>query len=266
VAAHLDVPLRELEIGPDLISELERMIYHLDEPQADPSPLLVLRIAEHARADGIKVLLSGAGGDDIFSGYRRHRALQLANLCSVLPKSALRAGAHWARRAEAGDSRLTALAPLSRRLVKLLAQADQTPDMRSIGYFWWSGDQLRRSLYADDLRSAAANAPTAAPLLDSLEQISSERDPLNRMLYLEAKHFLADHNLNYTDKMGMALGVEIRVPLLDLEIVDFATRIPAIGRSVLMPRTPSLHLSVSSFGAGCSLMELPRVTRLNQVL
>jgi asparagine synthase (glutamine-hydrolysing) len=47
------------------------------------------------------------------------------------------------------------------------------------------------------------------------------------MLYLEAKHFLADHNLNYTDKTGMAAGVEVRVPLLDLELVDFATRIPA---------------------------------------
>jgi asparagine synthase (glutamine-hydrolysing) len=46
------------------------------------------------------------------------------------------------------------------------------------------------------------------------------------MLYLECKHFLADHNLNYTDKMGMAAGVEVRVPLLDLELIDFAVRIP----------------------------------------
>ena len=47
------------------------------------------------------------------------------------------------------------------------------------------------------------------------------------MLYLETKHFLADHNLNYTDKMGMAVGVEVRVPLIDQELVDFAARIPA---------------------------------------
>ena len=47
------------------------------------------------------------------------------------------------------------------------------------------------------------------------------------MLFLETRHFLADHNLNYTDRAGMAAGVEVRVPLLDLELIDFAAKIPA---------------------------------------
>jgi asparagine synthase (glutamine-hydrolysing) len=46
------------------------------------------------------------------------------------------------------------------------------------------------------------------------------------MLYLESRFFLADHNLNYTDKMAMARGVEVRVPLLDPELVAFAGRLP----------------------------------------
>src|SRR5678815_2501759 len=46
------------------------------------------------------------------------------------------------------------------------------------------------------------------------------------MLYLECKHFLADHNLNYTDKLSMAAGVEVRVPLLDRELVALAARLP----------------------------------------
>jgi asparagine synthase (glutamine-hydrolysing) len=46
------------------------------------------------------------------------------------------------------------------------------------------------------------------------------------MLFLEGKHFLPDHNLNYTDKVGMAAGVEVRVPLLDLDLVRYAARIP----------------------------------------
>ena len=49
---------------------------------------------------------------------------------------------------------------------------------------------------------------------------------LERMLALEQRFFLADHNLNYTDKMSMAVGVEVRVPFLDLEMVEFAARIP----------------------------------------
>ena len=47
------------------------------------------------------------------------------------------------------------------------------------------------------------------------------------MLALEQRFFLPDHNLTYTDKMSMAVGVEVRVPFLDLELVDFAARIPA---------------------------------------
>lgn len=49
---------------------------------------------------------------------------------------------------------------------------------------------------------------------------------LDRMLYLEGKFFPADHNLNYTDKMSMAAGAEVRVPFLDPDLVAFATRLP----------------------------------------
>ena len=62
------------------------MVALLDEPQADPAPINALFIAERARAMGIPVLLSGAGGDDIFSGYRRHRALQFERWWAWLPQ------------------------------------------------------------------------------------------------------------------------------------------------------------------------------------
>jgi asparagine synthase (glutamine-hydrolysing) len=65
------------------------------------------------------------------------------------------------------------------------------------------------------------------PLVQSLARVPAERDPLQRMLFLETRHFLADHNLNYTDRAGMAAGVEVRVPLLDPDLVAFATRVPA---------------------------------------
>jgi asparagine synthase (glutamine-hydrolysing) len=50
--------------------------------------------------------------------------------------------------------------------------------------------------------------------------------PLDKILALEQRFFLTDHNLIYTDKMSMAAGVEVRVPFLDLDLVDFAARIP----------------------------------------
>ena len=63
-------------------------------------------------------------------------------------------------------------------------------------------------------------------MLRTLGDLAQAEAPLNRMLYLEGKHFLADHNLNYTDKMGMAAGVEVRVPLLDLDLIDLAGSLP----------------------------------------
>jgi asparagine synthase (glutamine-hydrolysing) len=235
VATHLGVQLNEINVDPGMIGRLDDMIYHLDEPNADPAPINALLIAEQARRDGLKVLLSGAGGDDIFSGYRRHRAVQAERHWIWLPHIMRRVVAGTARRQAVGGLR----APWARRVVKLLEHADLSSDERSVAYFWWGGEALRRALYAPGFADAVAGEETASPLLASLGRIPAERDPLNRMLYLEGKHFLADHNLNYTDKMGMAAGVEVRVPLLDIELVDFASRIPsamkqrgAVGKSI----------------------------------
>jgi asparagine synthase (glutamine-hydrolysing) len=222
VAAHLGVELHALRVGPDIIHELERMVWLLDEPQADPAPINALLISEQARRDGFKVLLSGAGGDDIFSGYRRHRALRLERAWSRFPAPVRAALGTAVRRGPGAWSS----APWARRAVKLTEHAHLDADRRMVAYFWWSGEQLRRGLYSPELAARTAGEDTAAPLLESLSRIPDERDPLNRMLHLDGRHFLADHNLNYTDRMGMAAGVEVRVPLLDLDVVALATRIP----------------------------------------
>lgn len=227
VAQRLGVRLRAIEVEPNILDHLDEMIYFLDEPHGDPAPINALLIARRAREDGIPVLLSGAGGDDILSGYRRHYALRLERWWSWLPSSSRARIGHRARAIADGGLGFGLGAHALRRAVKAFALADLDADVRTAGYFWWSSDALRRTLYSSDLAAETLAHRTAEPLLESLRRIPDERDPLNRMLYLEAKHFLADHNLNYTDKMGMAAGVEVRVPLLDLTLIDFATRIPS---------------------------------------
>jgi len=225
VAAHLGVHLEEVVIEPAAIERLPELVALLDEPQADPAPINALLIAERARAMGIPVLLSGAGGDDLFTGYRRHRALQFERRWTWLPRSARRGIERAVTRAARapGAQSVTAV----RRLAKVFAHAGESADRRLISYFMWSTDDVRRGLYTMEFASRVADVDTAAPLLESLGRIPEERDPIQRMLYLEARHFLADHNLNYTDRAGMAVGVEIRVPLLDLDVVRFATSVPA---------------------------------------
>jgi asparagine synthase (glutamine-hydrolysing) len=226
VARHLGVDLEEVLIEPDAINRLGEMVELLDEPQADPAPINALMIAERARAMGIPVLLSGAGGDDLFGGYRRHWALSFERRWAWLPRG-IRSGVQSVASAAASGGAAGQSHALLRRAAKMLAYAGEDADRRLVSYFWWSTEQVRRALYSSEFAQRVQAIDTAAPLLASLRQIGAERDPLQRMLFLETRHFLADHNLNYTDRAGMAVGVEIRVPLLDLEVVQFAAQVPS---------------------------------------
>jgi asparagine synthase (glutamine-hydrolysing) len=226
VAKHLGVDLEEIRIDATAIDRLEEMVALLDEPQADPAPINALFIAERARAMGIPVLLSGAGGDDIFSGYRRHRALQFERWWGWLPQPARAVIQRAAVRAALGKGRRQD-SVIGRRLTKMFAHAGEDAESRLIAYFWWSPDRLRRNLYSADFSAQIGAADVAEPLRASLEEIPDEHDRLQRLLFLETRHFLADHNLNYTDRAGMSAGVEVRVPLLDVDLVDFAAKIPA---------------------------------------
>lgn len=221
VADHLGVDLREIVVRPSqLAGRLEELIWCLDEPQADPAPLNALFIAEAARRDGIKVLLSGAGGDDLFTGYRRHLALTMEPLWDWWPAPVRRLAGRLAGRVG------NAQHPLFRRLRRGFGHMHLDGDERLVSYFLWSADDTRRPLLHPDVRRDLAGRRAEDALLASLADIPAETDPLQRMLFLEGRHFLGDHNLPYTDKTSMAYGVEARVPLLDLELVRFAAGIP----------------------------------------
>lgn len=202
-----------------MANDLERMIVQLDEPLADPAPLNVLYICQLARKHGIKVLLSGAGGDDVFTGYRRHRAVELQRYWNWLP-SGLR------RSMDSMASNLDQRKAWARRLAKLLNGAGLDDDQRLVNYFAWAREAELLGLYSPEFRARLGHERAARPMLDFLEPLPDDSQPLERMLALEQRFFLADHNLTYTDKMSKAAGVEVRVPFLDLEFVEFAQRIP----------------------------------------
>jgi asparagine synthase (glutamine-hydrolysing) len=219
VAQHLGVELHTIYVDSEMANHVERMVYQLDEPQADPAPLNALFISQLAREHGIKVLLSGAGGDDIFTGYRRHYALMQERYWAWLPK--------FVRKGISATAQLMPIThPWQRRLVKAFQYAALDGSERLASYFFWIQPRFLQSLYSADMRMQLALENQAQPLMSALTQLPEKVHPLNRMLYLEGKHFLADHNLNYTDKMSMATGVEVRVPLLDPDLISLATRLP----------------------------------------
>lgn len=221
VAEHLGVSLDAVTIDAGgMADDLEGMVAQLDEPLADPASLNVLYISQLARQNGVKVMLSGTGGDDLFTGYRRHHALLLEKWWRWLP-GRIRSGIGKAA------SRLDQRRAWSRRLAKLFNGADLEGDTNIANYFLWAREADLLSLYTPEVRAQLRKARAAQPLVDFLGSAPEGLSRLERMLLLEQRFFLADHNLIYTDKMSMAASVETRVPFLDLDLVEFASRIPA---------------------------------------
>jgi asparagine synthase (glutamine-hydrolysing) len=95
-------------------------------------------------------------------------------------------------------------------------------DERLISYFDWASPGDVSALLAPEIRHGLSEQP----LMDAVKHMPKSATPLQCMLLLEQRYFLSDHNLNYTDKMSMAAGVEVRVPFLDPDLVSLAARIP----------------------------------------
>ena len=216
VAAHLKVPLDVVSVSSQrMADELEAMVAHLDEPLADPAPLNVLFISRMAREQGIKVLLSGAGGDDLFAGYRRHRALMAERYWSWMPQVMRHGIAGLGSRLDQRNSTL-------RRVSKMLDVGATDGDSRLAHYFFWTKRDDLLKFLTEDFRRKIVDVNLESPLTDFLASLPKGTSPLDRMLAIEQRFFLADHNLVYTDKMSMAVGVEVRVPFLDLDLVEFS--------------------------------------------
>jgi len=217
-AKALGVNLHVAELDLDKLVNLEKMVWHLDEPQADPAALCNFYICQLARQQGVKVMLSGAGADDILTGYRRHQALEIERHWQWLPA--------FVRRSLAG---LSGYAPQAtswgRRTHKAFRQAALSPQERMVGYFQWLEQDRLQGLWSREVKAAGILPDPGAPLTEALRDLPEGMPGLNQMLSLE-RFFLTDHNLNYTDKMSMAAGVEVRVPFLDPDLIDFATRLP----------------------------------------
>ncbi len=220
LADHLKMDLQLVDAHMNPLQEFDDMIWHLDEPQADAAPLMVSWIASLARSKGFPVLLSGTGGDDLFTGYQRHRALALDRFFFNIPMSFKKALVS-----------LSAVLPTSnaflRRLKKYAYGMDAAKlDERICSYFKWLPDDRLLGLFVDDIKEFLLQQRPDQVFLDTLKHMGEDADALEKMLQLEVQFFLPDHNLNYIDKLSMKHGVEVRVPYLDQDLVQLAGQIP----------------------------------------
>lgn len=208
---------RELTIqANDVPAALERLVRQHDEPFADPASVPLLLLSEFAR-EHVKVVLAGDGGDELFGGYRRYAAEQIARRYAVLPHVLRARVVPRLAQSLRGARRL-------RRAAATLAEAD--PARRYAGWLRVLQPELAAELLTGAPRAALAAHDGAAAFPDHYARLEGA-DHLNRLMYVDLKTWLADTYMEKTDKATMAHGLEARLPLLDRRLVDLAFEIPA---------------------------------------
>jgi asparagine synthase (glutamine-hydrolysing) len=217
VAEKFGVDLREIEIAPDVLSLLPTMTYHLDEPIGDPAAINTYLICQAAREAGVKVMLSGMGADELFGGYRKHVANTLALRYQRLPR-ALRApvSATVAKLPVAGARRGYRSVRFAKRFLSFAELPEETAFRRS--YTMYDRAELLR-LVNPDL------AATVDDVLTEHADVYHDQaldDFVNRMCLADARMFLPGLNLAYTDRASMAASTEVRVPFVDVKVVEAA--------------------------------------------
>jgi asparagine synthase (glutamine-hydrolysing) len=218
MAQRLNADLHIARGNIDLGKELDRTIWQLDEPQADPAAMHVAHISKVAHNMGIKVLLSGTGGDDVFSGYRRHIATQYFPMMERVPRAA-----------SGLATMLAGTFPKSvtlRRAEKLVRTAGWKEADAVVAAHLWAKPESIEGLFTKELRATISAATPFSIFHDLLKEIPGENILLNTALFWELKTFLPHHNLAYTDKMAMSESIEVRVPYVDKRIVAFAAALP----------------------------------------
>lgn len=213
-AAFPRVDLRTVRVGDDDWALVDELAPHFDDPVADPAAIAMYLLA---RASETKVVLSGVGGEELFGGYPRHRALGLARRAANLP-GPVRQLAGIGTRHLRGSTPGPGFA--ARRNLEKLGRA---VGMRRTPHYW----RLMSQIGAEDLRLLMPDvADEAMAELDAQSPALVDAD-LRQALSFDTGQFLANLNLAYTDKASMAASVEVRVPLLDEAIIARALRAPS---------------------------------------
>ena len=213
----------EIEVELDDPAEMLGLVDYFDQPFGNPTSLLMYLMSKHTRSE-TTVALCGAGGDELFAGYPRYQAAQLARWMRWLPGPML-----------AGTRRLVEIIPDDyrtmrlRRIRQFLNGLD--PDfVRQFTRWTYFFDEEQKSAllaYGDRRDSGAGGALLPSDrVLRALLEGSPVKDFGNRVLHLDIQSFLLDNLLEYTDKMSMAVGLEVRVPYLDHRVVEHALAVP----------------------------------------
>lgn len=223
VAEILPIDYHETLQTPDLTELLPKLVYHQDAPIIDMAIPSFL-ISEQSRKT-LKVMLSGMGGDEIFAGYPRQLAMQIAGKSDFIPSAVRKPLMLTIDKMLYGGVRGKFTAPM-RNAKKFAKSAAMDFEERYMGFGTYFTDAMKSNLYAKDLRGEMAEFDAYKYHKQYFENCKNA-SPLNRLLYVDFKTFMPALNLDTTDKTSMAANLEVRVPFLNHELVSLTERIPS---------------------------------------
>ena len=210
VASRYGIKLHEIEISPDIVSMLPRIVDVLDEPIGDPAAINTLLMCEAARDRGVKVILSGMGADELFGGYRKHLACVLASRYAASPAAIRAMAAGTVNRLPVSmGGRGLRYARWAKRFMTF-AELPEEPRFRR-SYTLYDPDELEALV-------DPGWAPYVGQVVGEHAAVYHDndlRDEVNRMCLADSRLFLPGLNLAYTDRSSMAASIEVRVPFVD---------------------------------------------------
>ena len=194
---------------------LPKIVTALEEPIAASSIVPMYFVCERARQD-VKVALVGQGPDELFGGYRRHLGVRYGAVWAGLPG--------WMRTPISSTVAALPRNETLKRGVYSLAIPDRMRRYQHV-LSLLPGEQVE-GLFQDGLL-----APDAGDAIlgcwESMNELMSNTDELGGLQFLEVRSTLPDELLMYADKLSMAHGLELRVPFVDKEIVEYVERLPS---------------------------------------
>ncbi|HBB97723.1 MAG TPA: asparagine synthase (glutamine-hydrolyzing) [Blastocatellia bacterium] len=223
VNQQLDTDYHEIILQPDVADLLPKLVYHMDEPAIDMA--IPSYLVSKAARETLRVMLSGMGGDEVFAGYPRQLAMKIAGAFDPVPQLLRRPVMRALEYALPGGMPGKLTAPL-RNAKKFARSAALDFENRYLGYQTYFTDEAKQRLYTGDLRTEVGAVDAYAAHRRYFAHVK-DAAPLNQLLYVDMKTFLPCLNLMTTDKTSMAANLEVRVPFLNKEMIEFAARMPA---------------------------------------
>jgi len=150
ISQSLGKPQIMINIKPEVSPLLERLIWHMDEPIADPAIIASYLISQYARKNGTTVMLSGQGADELFGGYPRYQAMSLVNLLQIIPPFIQ----EWIAKGSAliPGALEGSMGAKLRRIRRVLSEMTDQPDNRFMAYCSATSDQNIDCILHPDIR------------------------------------------------------------------------------------------------------------------